>query len=220
MEVEIHFGGSGKVLSDMEMAKQGDVYIPGSPDFMEKAIEDGVVYNETQVVLAYLIPAIIVKRGNPKNISSLADLANPGIRVGIAEPETVCVGLYGVEILKKAGLYERVKGNIVTRAESCSKTAAILQMDSVDAVLGWRIFEKWNPELEAVMLKPEEIPRIAYIPAAISVYTHNRREAERFLSFLATEGRRIYRRHGYIVEKDVARSIAPQAVIGGMPDEL
>jgi molybdate transport system substrate-binding protein len=218
VKVELHFSGSGRMLSEMMMSKSGDIYIPGSPDFMEKAEAYGVVYPETEKILAYLIPAILVKKGNPKDIHTLKDLAREGIRVGIAEPESVCVGLYAVEILEKNNLLTEVGKNIITRAESCSKTASLLLLDSVDALIGWRIFEKWHPDkIEAIYLDSSQIPRIAYIPAAISVYTKNREKAEKFIEFLSSsEGKRIFRSYGYLASESEARSYAPEAMVGGL----
>ncbi len=60
------FGGSGKVLSQMKLAKQGDLYFPGSSDYMEKAKKDGDVIADTEAIIAYLVPAINVQAGNPK----------------------------------------------------------------------------------------------------------------------------------------------------------
>lgn len=37
VNVEVVFGGSGYVLSQMKLAKQGDIYFPGSSDHMELA---------------------------------------------------------------------------------------------------------------------------------------------------------------------------------------
>jgi len=119
------------VLSQMKLSKTGDLFIPGPPDYMEKAKEEGLVHGKTERILAYLIPAILVQRGNPKDIESLADLARPGIRVGIGNPEAVCVGLYAIEVLQYNGLLEEVAGNIVTYAESCSKTAALVVLGAV-----------------------------------------------------------------------------------------
>ena len=71
IKVELTFGGSGTMLSQMKLSKQGDLYIPGSPDYMAKAKRDGVVYPDTVKNIAYLVPAIDVQEGNPKNIQSL-----------------------------------------------------------------------------------------------------------------------------------------------------
>ena len=217
IKVELNFGGSGNMLSQMKMSKQGDLYIPGSPDYMAMAERDGVVYPETVKKIAYLVPAIDVQKGNPKNIRSLDDLAREGISVGICAPESCCVGLYAVEILEYNNMTDKVKPNIVVHAESCSKTAALVVMDKVDAIIGWRVFSKWTPDdTDVVYLKPDQLPRIAYIPAAISTYTKDRESAQKFIDFLASEdGQEIFAKWEYIATEEEARKYAPKAQIGG-----
>lgn len=217
IKVELNFGGSGNMLSQMKMSKQGDLYIPGSPDYMAMAERDGVVYPETVKKIAYLVPAIDVQKGNPKNIRSLDDLAREGISVGICAPESCCVGLYAVEILEYNNMTGKVKPNIVVHAESCSKTAALVVMDKVDAIIGWRVFSKWTPDdTDVVYLKPDQLPRIAYIPAAISTYTKDRESAQKFIDFLASEdGQEIFAKWEYIATEEEARKYAPKAQIGG-----
>ncbi|RMG95698.1 MAG: molybdate ABC transporter substrate-binding protein [Candidatus Dadabacteria bacterium] len=216
--VLLHFGGSGAVLAQMELARRGDVYFPGSSDFMEKAKRKGLVDPATEVRVVYLLPAINVARGNPKGIRSLEDLARPGIRVGMARPDTVCVGLYGVEILERKGLAEAVRRNVANYAESCAKTAQMLALGLVDAVLGWDVFDDWNPEkIETIPYPPDEVPRIGYIPAAASVFARDREAALAFLGFLTgPEGREIFRRHGYLTTLEEARRFArPDTPVGG-----
>ena len=75
--VEITYGGSGTVLSQMMLARTGDLYIPGSQDFMDTAEAKGAVDPSTRKIIAYLVPAIAVPKGNPKSILTLADLAGP-----------------------------------------------------------------------------------------------------------------------------------------------
>lgn len=214
VKVELNFGGSGTVLSQMKISKEGDLYIPGSHDYMIRAIKDGVVDPSTIKVIAYLVPAIIVQEGNPKNITSLKDLARPGIKVGIGDPKSVCVGEYAVQVLKKAGLYDEVSKNIVVHAESCSKTAALIVMGQVDAIIGWRVFERWNPnKADVVYINPKYIPKIAALPAAISTYTKEKAIAQKFLNFLTSEeAQQIFRKYGYIPTLKEALSYAPYAV--------
>jgi molybdate transport system substrate-binding protein len=217
IRVDLHFSGSGTMLSHMKMARRGDLYIPGSPDYMSKAIREGIVDSESVAIIAYLIIAIDVQHGNPKNIQTLADLARPGIRVGIGNPEAVCVGLYSVEVLEQNGLLKEVQNNIITHAPSCSATASLVAMQKVDAVIGWRVFSEWNPDtIDAVLLKPHEIPRLAYVPAAISPYSQDKESAQRFINFLiSSEGQKIFAKWGYIATKKEAQIFAPQAEIGG-----
>ena len=217
IKVELQFSGSGAMLSKLKMSKRGDVYIPGSPDYMVKAEREGVVEPKSVKIVAYLVPSILVQKGNPKRIRCLHDLTNPGIRVGIGNPKAVCVGLYAVEVLEKAGLLDEVGRNIVVHAESCSKTAALLVMKKVDAILGWRVFSKWNPEtIEAVPLDVGQIARLSYIPAGVCTVSKKPKHAQMFIEFLTSpEGQQIFAKWGYISSEQEARKFAPKAKVGG-----
>ncbi len=118
IKVYLNFGGSGTMLSQMKLSRSGDLYIPGSPDYMVLAERNGVVEPESVKIISYLIPAILVQHGNPRNIQSLSDLAQPGIEVGIADPESVSIGTYAYEILEYNNLLPEVGRNIVTYGES------------------------------------------------------------------------------------------------------
>ncbi len=221
VEVQVTFGGSGFVLSQMKLARKGDIYFPGSSDFMEKAKKGNLVYPETEKIITYLIPAINVQKGNPRKIRSLRDLLKPGIRLGIADPETVCVGMYAVEVIEKnlgPEERERFRKNLVTTVESCEKTANIVSLRTVDAVIGWRVFQHWDPgRIETILLLPDEIPRIGYIPAAVSVFTDERALAGDFIQFLvSSEGQDLFRKHGYLTHLEDARKYTlPGTPVGG-----
>jgi molybdate transport system substrate-binding protein len=221
VQVRLTFGGSGFVLSQMKLSGRGDVYFPGSSDFMVKAQREKLVFPETERIVTYLVPAINVQKGNPRNIHSLRDLLKPGLRLAIADPEGVCVGTYAVEVVEKnlrAEERDQFRKNLVTTVESCEKTANIISLKGVDAVIGWRVFQSWDPDrIETLLFKPEEIPRIGYIPAAVSAFTRNRALAEDFVRFLTqTEAREIFRRHGYLMDVGEARRYAlPETPVGG-----
>jgi len=221
ISTEVIFGGSGFVLSQMKLSKKGDLYFPGSSDFMEMARKEGLIYPETEKAVAYLVPAINVQKGNPKGIKSLKDLTKKGIRIAIANPEMVCVGTYAVEIIEK-NLNSQEKGmlrrNLVNYTESCEKTANVISLKAVDAVIGWRIFQYWDPErIETIYLRPEEIPRIGYIPIGISTFSKDRARAQKFIDFiLSSDGKAIFRKHHYLMEIHEARRFTkPDTPMGG-----
>ena len=221
IQVRITFGGSGLVLSQMKLARMGDVYFPGSSDFMEKAKREKLVFPQTEKIIAYLIPAITVQKGNPRTIRSLRDLTQPNLRLAIADPEGVCVGTYAVETIEKnfdSKERERFRRNLATTVESCEKTANIISLKGVDAVIGWRVFQHWDPgRIETILLKPEEVPRIGYMPVAVSTFTRKRPLAEEFSRFLTqNEAREIFRKHGYLMSLEEARPYAlPETPVGG-----
>ena len=209
VKVEVVFGGSGYVLSQMKLAKQGDLYFPGSSDYMEKAKRDGDVLTETEKVIVYLVPAINVQKGNPHNIATLKDLTKPGLRVAIANPEGVCVGAYAVEIIEKEFSPQEkaaFKKNLANYTGSCEKTATAISLKQADAVIGWRVFQYWDPErIETIPLPKEQIPRVGYIPIAISKFTRQRTEAQAFIDFLTgAEGQKIFAKYSYFASTDEA----------------
>jgi molybdate transport system substrate-binding protein len=217
IKVYLTFGGSGALLSQLEISRSGDLYIPGSPDYMVKAERKNIVDPASEKKIAYLVPVIAVQRGNPEDIKSLADLAGPGIEVGIGNPEAVCLGLYAVEILEYNHLLEEVGKNIIVNAKSCEDTATLISMKSVDAVIGWDVFQHWDPDnIEVVYLAPEQLPRIAYVPAAVTAFAQDKESARAFLDFLVSpEGQSIFRKWGYITTEEEAMTLAPGAAIGG-----
>ena len=218
---DVIFGGSGFVLSQMKLSRRGDIYFPGSSDFMEVAKREGLVYPESEKIVVYLVPAINVQKGNPKRISSLKDLTKKGIRLAIANPEMVCVGTYAVEIVERnlnSQEKESLRRNLVNYTESCEKTANVISLRAVDAVIGWSVFQYWDPErIETIYLKPDEIPRIGYNPVAISKFTQDRALAQTFVDFiLSPQGKSIFRKYNYLMDLQEARRFTkPDTLVGG-----
>lgn len=221
IKIDLVFGGSGFVLSQMILAKKGDIYFPGSSDFMEIARKTGAVAAGTERKVVYLVQAINVQKGNPKEIHSLRDLTRPGLRVAIANPEGVCVGLYAVETLEKVfSPIEKAafKKNLVNYTESCEKTATAISLKTVDAVIGWSVFQHWDPaRIETIPLKKNEISRVGYIPIAISTFSKNKARSRQFIDFLLSEeGKAIYRKYHYFMSPEEANTwIGAKKPVGG-----
>jgi molybdate transport system substrate-binding protein len=225
---DVIFGGSGFVLSQMKLSKKGDLYFPGSSDFMELAKKEGLVFPESERIVVYLVSAINVQKGNPKGIHSLRDLTKDGIRVAIANPEMVCVGTYAVEIIEKnltPSEKEKFKKNLVNYTESCEKTASVISLKAVDAVIGWRVFQYWDPDrIETILLKPDAISRIGYIPIAISRFTEDKIAAQKFIDFLlSSDGKATFQKYHYLMDIQEARRFTkPDTPVGGeylLPEE-
>jgi len=225
---DVIFGGSGFVLSQMKLSKKGDLYFPGSSDFMELAKKEDLVFPESEKIVVYLVSAINVQKGNPKGIYSLRDLTKDRIRVAIANPEMVCVGTYAVEIIEKnltPSEKEKFRKNLVNYTESCEKTASVISLKAVDAVIGWRVFQYWDPgRIESILLKPEAISRIGYIPIAISRFTEDKIAAQKFIDFLlSSHGKATFQKYHYLMDIQEARRFTkPDTPVGGeylLPDK-
>jgi len=188
---------------------------------MEKAKRDGDVFAETEKVIVYLVPSINVQKGNPRGIRTLKDLTKPGLRVAIANPDGVCVGAYAVEIMENEftpAEKTAFKKNLTNYTGSCAKTATAISLKQADAVIGWRVFQYWDQErIETIPLSKEQIPRIGYIPIAVSKLTQNREAAQAFIDFLiGPEGQAIFAKYNYFASSDDAMAwLGAKKPVGG-----
>lgn len=217
IDVEIHYGGSGTVLSQMIISKRGDVYIPGSSDFLDIARKKGVIEKDNEKILAYLVPVISVQKGNPKKIKGIHDLLRDDLKIAVGSPKTVCIGLYAIEIFYEAKISEKMKKNIATYTESCEKTANLITLKAVDAVVGWDVFEKWNPKTtETVKIDKKYVKRVGYIPAAVSKFSKDKKSAEAFINYTGTkESRKIFQKWGYIIDFKEIKEKYGNVKVGG-----
>jgi molybdate transport system substrate-binding protein len=91
-------------------------------------------------------------------------------------------------------------------------------LKAVDAVIGWRVFQYWDPErIETILLKPEAISRIGTIPIAIARFTKDKMLAQEFIDFLLSPpGKAIFKKFHYLMDPQEARRFArPDTPIGG-----
>ena len=64
VHINVIYGSSGGLLSQLTLSKVGDVYSSATPPYMEKAIREGIVDPKSVRVVACLAPAILYKKGN------------------------------------------------------------------------------------------------------------------------------------------------------------
>jgi len=200
-KVAITFGGSGAVLTQFAQEQYGDVYIPGSDDFMDRAEKKGAVVKDTRTVLVYLVPTICVAKGNPKKVHELKDLARGDLRVVIGQPKSVCLGDIAESALTDAGLWDKVKPHIASYASSCEDTVNNLLLGEADVIIGWDVFARQHPD------KVESIPlsgraaRPRNIPASVIQWSKQPEEAKALIKFLASaEAQEVFSRHGYTLK--------------------
>jgi len=202
--VAINYGGGGEVLSQMELSRSGDIYIAPEQSFMETAVDKQTIDPDTIKDIAYMIPVIAVQKGNPQNITSLADLARPGINLAITRIETTLLGQYALDIFDKAAITEDIEKNIVTQAARPDILLTMLMMGQVDAGIIWHFYRvQADQYIEAIFLSADQLTGIGEMQAAISTYSSNKEKAQQFMDFLVSESCKfIFEDAGYIVDAE------------------
>jgi molybdate transport system substrate-binding protein len=100
-KVVLNFAGSQQLSTQLGEGAPADVFASANTKEMTTAIQAGRVVDGSQQVFAYNRLVAIYPNDNPAGLTSLQDLAKPGVKLILAAEE-VPVGKYSLEFLDKA----------------------------------------------------------------------------------------------------------------------
>jgi len=102
LHTTFNYAGSQTLASQIAQGAQADVFASADTAHMRTLQGAGLLAGLPRV-FAHNRLEIAVERGNPKRIHSLADLAQPGLVIVLADP-SVPAGKYAQQALAKAGV--------------------------------------------------------------------------------------------------------------------
>lgn len=128
------YNGCGVLTAQMKSGAEPSAYVSCDLSFMEQ-VQDrflpSAILTENDLV-------ILIPKGNPKGIAGLADLAVPGLRLGLAHEEKSALGHLTVQFLRNRGLHEAVTANRVVDAATGDFLVNQIRTGSLDAVIVYR----------------------------------------------------------------------------------
>ena len=113
------------------------------------------------VPLCYTSYVIATPKGNPAGITTLQDMAKPGVRVAMAQNASPPGGAAVIGLLKKAGLLEAVKPNLVENGTCVQRSVELVCNGKADAmIVELRIprMPAFGPNLDIVEIPPDVFP--------------------------------------------------------------
>ena len=195
--VRYNYGGSNMLLSQIELTKKGDCYMPGATMYIEKAKEKGFVDYEKPV--AYHIPVIVVPEGNPANIKSLEDLIKPGVKLIMGDPKACAIGKLGNKILKKNKIYDEVRKNVIATAATVNELVVYMCMGQADASIIWKASLLGTEDKTDIIEIPQKEKMIKVIPIGRLTFSKHKKMAKMFVDFAASlEGKNIFKTCGFM----------------------
>ncbi|MDQ6709143.1 MAG: molybdate ABC transporter substrate-binding protein [Candidatus Dormibacteraeota bacterium] len=135
--IQYNFAGTPTLVTQIEQGAQADVFASADTANMEKLKADGYTSGDA-TVFAHNQLEIVVAPGNPKGISTLADLAKSGV-IYLSEAPTVPAGKYSLQALAKAGVsvtprsLETDVKSVVSKVELGEADAGIVYTTDVKA---------------------------------------------------------------------------------------
>jgi len=200
VSVNYNYAGSNTLLSQMELTRKGDVYMPGATYYFDIARDKGLT--DYEQLIAYHVPAIVVPSGNPADITSLEDLAEPGVTVILGDPKAAAIGKLGDAILEKNGIYDAVGTNVIARGATVNELIVYVSMKQADASIIWEDLVA-NSEKMGIVDIPGEQNIIKIVPIGTLTSSEQKDTAKKFVDFVASpEGKAIFEKHGFTAYPD------------------
>lgn len=168
-----------KTMVDAEDPKFPDAYYACDLCFVPPVAEffpESVLLTETDI-------GIVVKLGNPHKVHTLADLARPGLRVGLCNSEQSTLGYMTRGMLKSSGLLNSVMKNVSVEVPTADFLVNQMRVGGLDAAIVYRV----NATIETADLEFLPIKHAgakAVQPFSVRGDSPNRQLASRLLKFL------------------------------------
>jgi molybdate transport system substrate-binding protein len=165
------FESSSTLLTQIQQGAPADVFASAAQEEMDTAVKDELVAGKPEVFVKNR-EVVMVPRGNPANIGSLSDLAEPGVKLVLAQKDVPAAD-YAVEILGKANArygddFERdVLSNVVSREADVRASVNRVVVGDADATFGYA--SDYTPDIRdrvKVVPIPPDLNIIATYPIA------------------------------------------------------
>jgi len=197
--VQYNYGGAGTLVSQMNLTRKGDVFMPGSTTEFQTAKAQGLV-NSSQLV-AYHVPVIAVQKGNPKNITSIKDFAQPGLKIALGDVNATAIGKAGAKMFKNFNITDAVEKNVVTRTPTINELTIIMNTGQADAAL--LTLDQIDPAKVDAITIPVSDNAVLITPIGVTTYSTNTDAANKFVAFVASdEGKAFFAKHGFPIYPD------------------
>jgi molybdate transport system substrate-binding protein len=197
---QYNFGGSQALLAQLQQKAPADLFAAADKKTMDGAVAAGLV--ESPYPLARNSLVVVLPHDNPGHITTLADLARPGLKVVLAD-KTVPVGNYTLQMLDNlaadpaygADFKRGMLANVISQENNVRQVLANVQLGEADAggVYGTDAQAANNAasgssQPVATVTIPDSANVIAVYYIAVLKDAAHAQDARAFLAYVAGDG--------------------------------
>jgi len=177
------YNGCGILVAQMKAGEVPDAYFACDLEFMNQVrplfpTSEDVSQNEL---------VILVKKGNPLGVKSLADLTKPDLRVGIGHEKQCAMGWLTQRTFDESGLKTELMKNVVVQTPTGDMLVNQMRSGSLDAAVAYISNAAGAADfLDAIRI--QGIPcSVATQPFGVAKDSANKRLAQRLLETIRAE---------------------------------
>lgn len=197
--VKVSYGETEWLKNTALATKNGDIFFPGSPFYLQSMQEDGTVTETAQVGENRIV--LMVQKGNPKQVQpDLRELLRKDLQIVLGAGGAGSIGKETQHNLDKLGIYRQaVDKALYLAADSKGLTQAMRSKDA-DVVVNWRaeISLKDNAEIMDTIALPDEQTEQRLLIMGLLTYSKNKELARYFMARASSDsGRAIFTSYGF-----------------------
>jgi len=174
-----------------EKGERPDIFVSPGELEMKQLVQEGFIDLKSVTTFGTFELILVVPARNRAGIQSLEDLTKPSVRrIVIADPKLNSVGYYAQQALQKLGLWEKLKGKIITHWHA-QEAVNYVCMGRVDAGIYYATCpfdsapEKvMSPNYKIVAKLPKNSYPTVKVQAGILKGSKSKEVAQKFLKFL------------------------------------
>jgi molybdate transport system substrate-binding protein len=207
VDVVFNFAGSQQLAQQIGQGAPADLFAAANGRQMGVAIESGRVVSGTEQLFVQNRLVVVTPVDNPAAVTTLADLAKPGLQIVLATKE-VPVGQYALDFLDKAeaggtlgaGYRDAVLANVVSYEENVRTVLAKVTLGEADAGIVYRsdVTPAAANQVQRIDI-PDNLNTIASYPIAPLNDSPHAALAQQFIDYLLSpEGQQILEDAGFM----------------------
>ncbi|MCG8350938.1 MAG: molybdate ABC transporter substrate-binding protein, partial [Chloroflexales bacterium] len=190
VDVVRNFAGSQLLAAQLNEGASADVFASAHRTQLETIIQEGRVISGTEQTFARNRLVVVVPEDNPARLQTLHDLANPGIKLVLADA-AVPVGRYSLEFLVRASALPEytetysptVLANVVSYEDNVRAVLAKVLLGEADAGIVYTSDVALDREQVRQLSIPDELNTLAAYPIAPIADSKNPELARQFIDF-------------------------------------
>lgn len=207
VELVFNFGGSNQLATQIGEGAPADVFAPANGAQMDAAIATGRIAPGAPQTFARNRLVVVTPSDNPAGLTTLQDLATPGVKLVLAAPE-VPAGQYALDFLNKAaadgslgaGYREAVLANVVSYEENVRTVLTKVALGEADAGIVYASDVAASPAGAVQQIEiPGALNTIVTYPIAVLSDSPEPALAQSFVdAVLSAEGQAVLEQAGFL----------------------
>ena len=201
-----NFAGSDALATQINQGAPADVFASANTAQMDVEVKAGSVDGSKATTFAHNRLVAVIPKNNPASITTLQDLAKPGVKVVLAA-KTVPVGGYALTFLTKASAdpsfgssYQAdVLKNVVSYEADVKSVLAKVTLGEADAGIVYSTDAQTAVDSTSTIAIPDALNVIATYPIGVVKKSTSLSAAQQFVDYVnSADGQAVLAQYGFV----------------------